>query len=525
MPTSLDLRPAALPPSRWLVALLCVIYLAAGIIGHDPWKTDDAVHLDIAHNFRADTGWLVPRLAGEPSPEFEPLYHWTAAATAAATEGLLPFHDGARLASALFGALYFLLLAGSARSLFGREAGIAAPLLAVGTLGLFSPLHEAQPAPAILAAAAAFFWGIALPPGRPLATTLLAGAGLGFAFLAGGFTAVIPLAPLWLALPLRRQWLAALFAPIIAVALAGGWLELLAQGNQAFLDSWWRAEVAGLMSRDGFSRDHAELVSWFTWPVWPLALWGLWAGRRQAGAVVLPALGLVAAAAWFLSHEPRPPAALAMLTPMILLATAGAGRLRRGAAAALDWFGMITFTLVAGLIWLGAAALGAGWPPTVANNFAKLEPGFVSDYSIGILALAGGATLSWLAILAALPRSPWQATTRWAAGVVLMWVLLMTLWQPWIDYGKSYRSVAQGLAKVLPEKRGCVARDSLAPPVRASLDYFGDIRTRPLTKNGDCKWLLVQGGPREATPAGWARVWEGHRPGDRGERIILYRRD
>ena len=524
MPTSLDLRPAALPPARWLVALLCVVYLLAGVIGHDPWKTDDAIHLDIAHNFQTGAGWLVPRLAGEPWAEFEPLYHWTAAGVATATGGLLPFHDGARLTSALFGVLYFLFLAGGARSLFGREAGIAAPLLAVGTLGLYPLLHEAQPAPAVLAAAAAVFWGVALPPGRTLAATLLAGAGLGLAFLAGGFAAVIPLAPLWLALPLRRQWLAALFAPIVAAALAGGWLELLARDNPAFLEAWWRAEVAGLLPRDGFSRDHAELVSWFAWPAWPLALWGLWVNRRQALAVALPVLGLVAAAAWYLSHEPRPPAALALLTPMILLATGGAGRLRRGAAAALDWFGMITFTLVAGLIWLGAAALGAGWPPGLAHTFAKLEPGFVADYSLAILALAGGVTLAWLATLAVLPRSPWQASTRWAAGVVVMWALLMTLWQPWIDYGKSYRSVAEELAKALPEKHGCIARESLAAPVRASLDYFAGIRTRPLAKSNDCNWLLVQGSPRDAPPAGWSRVWEGHRPGDRGERITLYRR-
>ena len=512
-------------PMRWLVVLLCAAYLLAGFAGHDPWKTDDALHLAIAHGFLTDGDRLVPQLAGEPWAEFEPLYHWTAAAAAALAGSLLPFHDAARLASVFFGALYFLFLAGGARSLFGREAGIAAPLLAIGTLGLFPLLHEAQPAPAILAAGAAVFWGAALERERTLAAALLVGGGLGFGFLAGGSAAAIPLAPLWLTLLLRRQWAAALMAPVLAAALGGGWLALLAQHHPDFLDSWWQAEVAGLMPREGFTRDHAELLAWFAWPAWPLALWAIWAYRRQAGVIALPLVGLLPAAPWYLGHEPRAAGALALLTPMILLATAGAGRMRRGAAAALDWFGMITFTLVAGLVWLGAAAMGVGWPPTIAHNFTKLEPGFIVEYSVPVVALAVGVTLLWLGVLAGLSRSPWRAVTRWAAGVTVMWALLMSLWLPWIDYGKSYRSVALSLARALPEKHGCIAREYLAPPLRASLDYFSGIRSRPLVKGNECGWLLIQGGIRdEAAPAGWRRVWEGHRPGDKSERLRLYKR-
>ena len=36
-----------------------------GLIGHDPWRSDDAIHLAIAHGFTTGD-WLVPRVAGEP---------------------------------------------------------------------------------------------------------------------------------------------------------------------------------------------------------------------------------------------------------------------------------------------------------------------------------------------------------------------------------------------------------------------------------------------------------------------------
>ena len=40
----------------------------------------------------------------------------------------------------------------------------------------------------------------------------------------------------------------------------------------------------------GDVRSQAKLLVWFTWPVWPLAIWTLWRWRRQLTArhVALP---------------------------------------------------------------------------------------------------------------------------------------------------------------------------------------------------------------------------------------------
>jgi 4-amino-4-deoxy-L-arabinose transferase-like glycosyltransferase len=213
--------------------------------------------------------------------------------------------------------------------------------------------------------------------------------------------------------------------------------------------------------------------------------------------------------------------------PLTLLAASGASRLRRGAANAFDWFGMMTFTLVAALIWLGGIAMLTGEPARVAKNFSKPAPGFVAEASpIPAILLAIAASVGWIAVMLRTPRSPWRAAARWSVGLTTIWLLLMTLWLPWIDYGKTYRGVSADFRRALGPHPGCIARRGLGLAQRASLDYFNGIRTsagsqvegmpapdradRPAAKR------ICRAGPWCAKP----RV-----PATRSERLRLYRRD
>jgi 4-amino-4-deoxy-L-arabinose transferase-like glycosyltransferase len=141
---------------------LCAIWLLAGVVGHDPWKVDDVLHLGVAYGM-AGGDWLVPRIAGDPCLVSPPLYHWVAALCGKLLGWLLPWHDAARLASVLFGAAFLAILSRMAKQLLGASAALAAPLLAIGTLGLLVPLHEAQPA--IVAITVSSFPCGAYPPG------------------------------------------------------------------------------------------------------------------------------------------------------------------------------------------------------------------------------------------------------------------------------------------------------------------------------------------------------------------------
>lgn len=504
--------------------ILATIYLLAGVTGHDPWKTEDAIHIGIAHAFATQGQWLTPTVAGEPWPHTAPLYHWTAALTGKLLGGLLPFHDAARLATTFFGAAFLLFLAGAARSLHGDAAGRIAPLLALGTLGLLIPLHEAQPAVAGLACAALAWWGGGLVVQGKALGALLLGLGLGLSFPAHGLVGVIMAIAVLPAPIFRRDWRGLALAVLIALPLLAAWPWLLAQQSPEYWSQWWQNEFAEATQARGLPAiRHVEQLIWAAWPVLPLAGWTLWLNRHQPGRLALPLLGVAITLCWFLSGSPRSFAVLPLLIPLTLVAAAGADRLRRGAANAFDWFSVMTFSFVAVLIWLGASAQAFGWPPKLANNFAKLAPGHEASFGTFALAGAAGMTVVWL-LTWGLRRASWRASLRWAAGVTLMWVLTTALWLPWIDHAISYRPVAESLRRSLPREVDCIERIDIGMAQRASLDYFVGVRTVAPGRKPQCGWRLSVREKGREVPEGWTEVWQGGRTSDRKERWYLDRR-
>lgn len=506
-----------------VVVVLAAIYLLTGL-QHDPWKYEDAIHIDIAWGFLDDGHWLAPAIAGEPWPHTAPLYHWVAALSGKLFGGLLGFHVAARLATTLFGALFLVALAGAARCFHGDNAGRIVVLLALGTLGLLLPLHEAQPGIAGLAFAALAWWGAGLSlQGRRLGAVLL-GLGLGLTFPAHGLVGVVMALAVLPAPILRRDWAGFALALAIAVPLAAAWPWALLQSSPEFLAQWWQNELAEVTrGRNWPAAQHLEYLGWVTWPVWPLALWSLWVSRREPVKLALPLLGVFFGLLWFLSGPARSLALLPLLLPLLLVAAAGADRLRRGAANAFDWFGWVTFTFFAVLIWLGASAQALGWPAKIARNFARLAPGHTVEYSYAALGFAALLTLIWL-LFWGLRRASWRPTLRWASGLTLMWALIMSLWSSWLDHYKSYRPVVQSLQAALPASVDCIERIGLGHAQRAVLDYYTGIRTMEPKAGRRCAWRLVVDQRDRVTPDGWQEVWQGHRAGDRKERWYLDQR-
>jgi 4-amino-4-deoxy-L-arabinose transferase-like glycosyltransferase len=275
------------------------------------------------------------------------------------------------------------------------------------------------------------------------------------------------------------------------------------------------------------------VLGWAAWPAWPLAIWELWR-RRHAFAVAsvqMPLVALLASlvALFVFSTEARDIEVLPVLLPLALLAGSAVDALRRGAANALTWFGTMTFTLTGLLVWLGWFAMMTGLPPTIARNFAKLEPGFVAHFQVVPFVFALAVSIAWAWLVAGAIRSSHRSLTFWAGGMTLIWALVMTLWLPWIDYGKTYGGVAVSLRQALaatPAGGSCIASIGLGEAQRAAFHYHAGIVTvrNEGSRSKQCRLLLVQSGPRDTRPEGWQRVWEGSRPRDR-ERYRLYVRN
>ena len=112
--------------------------------------------------------------------------------------------------------------------------------------------------------------------------------------------------------------------------------------------------------------------------------------------------------------------------------------------------------------------------------------------------------------------------------MTLVWGLYMSIWLPYLDSRRSYRPVAESLARQLPGG-ACVASRNLGEPQRALLHYFAGIVTvrEELPGDHDCALLLVQygRGDRDAVADfGWELAWQGARRGDDTERFVLFRK-
>ena len=103
---------------------------------------------------------------------------------------------------------------------------------------------------------------------------------------------------------------------------------------------------------------HARNLLWFAWPALPLLAWTLWTrgrgfngGLAQPGVQMPGVLALVMLVNLLAMPDPKLINALPLLVPCALLASLEVDSLTRGFSAALDWFGILTFGLLAIVVW------------------------------------------------------------------------------------------------------------------------------------------------------------------------------
>ncbi|MFZ5503167.1 MAG: ArnT family glycosyltransferase [Pseudomonadota bacterium] len=536
--------PYPITPGKALIlALLCLVWLVTGLIGHDPWKPDEAYSFGLIYSILQNGHWLAPTLAGEPYMNNPPLFYWTAALFAKLLSPWLALHDGARLASGFYTALALLFIGLSGRKLYGENRGWAAAVILIGCIGMLMRAHQMITDLALLAGCAMMLYGYTLSQERTVRAGIWMGIGVGIGFMSKGFIAPLLFLFMAAALPLlsnkwrvRRYFYSLILAALCALPWLTIWPLLLYQHAPQLFADWvwthnfgnWLTYAAGGPGKD--SLYYLKNLPWLAWPALPLAAWVVWQSRRrlaQRDDLQLPLVSLfVMLLTLSLTPNIKEVFALPMLLPITLLATASLSTLKRGAANALDWFGLMTFALFAILMWWG-------WAGLLLDNHAKItqwlkdyQPGFEPALQLKHFIVAIVATLLWLIVVWRVGRSMRRAVVNWAAGMTLIWILAMTLWLPWLDSGKSYRHMVGSLQQSLPPHYRCIGRETLGDGQRAMLHYFGDLITRSDPRQ-QCDLRLIQGGKLSADlpdARHWKKIWEGSRKGDKDEHYRLYQR-
>ena len=232
------------------------------------------------------------------------------------------------------------------------------------------------------------------------------------------------------------------------------------------------------------------------------------------------------------------------LPGVAVLAAVALPTLQRGSTAAIDWFSVFFFSGCAVTIWVFYTAMQTGTPARALATVLRLAPGFQGVMPVGALVLALLASAAWLGLVrwrTGRHRAViWKSLVLPAGGVALCWLLLMTLWLPLLDYGRSNRPLVERLLPLLPPPTAsrCIAAPQANQSLVAAWEFHGRWRVdaRPDADQGNCQWLLqarALRGPgvdasialatsREA--AGWQALGRARRPTDRNEELVLYRR-
>lgn len=528
------------PPLR-LVLLLGLLWLCLGMVGHGPWKPDEPTQAAIVKQMLDSHDWLVPHLLGQQYTGSGPLYFWTAAGTARLFSAVFGLADGARLASVFYLGLMLLFTGLAGRELWGKGYGRLAVLLLIACLGLLIRSHQLVADTAFLAGLAISLYALARSLQRPAKAGPVLGIGLGISFLAQGLPELLMLLTLCLLLPVlfrrfrfRGYGLFLASALLVLLPWLLAWPYLLYQHSPAAFSHWLLS--GNLVRLAAFAhpsqiRDPLYFVAvlpWFAWPAWPLAVWTLWQMLRSRlyNPAVQLCLAALAVILLFLTvtAAPQDTAAMVLLPPIALLAAGSVATLRRGASAALDWFGIMTYSLFALMLWVWWIALMTGHPTRMYARLQVLQPGITPDFHVLPFILAAALTLAWLIAIVMIRRSNLRAVTNQALGLTLVWGIFTTIWLPHLDTSKSYAGMMAAMAAALPAQHGCIASTHLAATPRALMAYYLSIVTVP-NGQGECDlWVVQTGGASQVPQPGpnWHRIWDGSRVGDRHEHYWLY---
>jgi 4-amino-4-deoxy-L-arabinose transferase-like glycosyltransferase len=545
------LNVPALPTWRKEYSLfiaIVVLYVLPGLTGHDPWKQDETYITEIVRHMLDSGDWTVPMMAGEPFMEKPPLFYWVAAICAALFSPFFPLHDGARLATGIFLSGTCASVAWAGHHWWGRHHGRVCLVTLLSCLGMALHAHFMLTDVAMTTGFAIAICGLALCREKWAAGGVLLGTGVGVGFMAKGLLAPGVLGACALLLPLFfRHWRQRSYSRALAISLVAAtpWLliwpiALFHRSPQLFMEWFWLNNIGRFV---GFSvpllgATHSDrfwltTLPWFTFPALPLAVISGWRHRASAVSeapfqVSIVLFGTLLAVLWQ-SASARDNYALPLLLPIALLAAPAAATFPYFPDKWWNWIARALFGSFAAFLWATWVwMMVRGAPPHLPLLADYLPHEFAPKFKASTFVAALTLTIAPLFLAKNLLPFAGQGLTAWFTGLTIAWALVSSLWLPWIDSAKSYRSVFDAVKTALPMDYKCVAQVGMGESELSMLSYFDGITAVRIESNraANCGALLVNGfanaPPHDIDLGHWVLSWQGARLGDRRERFWFY---
>ena len=527
-----------------LTALLCIAWTIFGLIGHDPWKSEEAVL--VSHLVRFTSGdFCLDLLAINGLPLAGPLFYATALSFMEAWGSLLAPHDAARLALSIWLLSAILFTGLTASELWGRTQSWLAPLLLIGSVGLLVKSHQLSATPVLISGLAIFFYGLAIAPRRSMIGGIWLGIGISIILLGTATQNVaIPLLTIVLMslVNFRYRGLRFIFslaiAGLILIASAGIWLTILHQSDATFPARWIANAWSG--STDSFRVPTindiiypASVFPWFTWPTWIFLIWSLWVEGREGlkrKELQLPiVLWITITLVLAFTNINKESGLAPILLPFALIGSIAAGRIPRSFGNALYWFSIMVAAFFTIAVWIYFSASYYGFPQELSEHLLRLQPGYKSGNRNVAVLVAALITATWFLLLCNIKRRPESAILIWAINLTVGWILTVLLLFHWIDERKTYAPMVHSMMQHIEPNYSCIIAQ-VGPAQRSLIHYFGGIVTTDiyLENNGQsCTYLIYQDiwDADNDIELPWHMIWEGGRAGDKVERYTLYKRE
>ncbi len=536
-------RPIAKTHEKpWLLLLMAFAWLWPGVFSHGLWNPGEPAVFTAIEALQNGASPLVADVLGQVDFRISPVYLWTAAAFQKLfTPWAATAYDAARFASVFFTAIGLSGCGFAGFHFLGRHHGRSVMLILIGCFGLLQMAHFMNDLIVGFAALGMILYGFSLAHRRVIAAALLLGGGAALLSLSVGLALPLALLTMALLLPLHPQWRLKRYYVTLFGALSIGlpllvvYPFLLFKLQPAWFHTWlnhhlW-GDFGGLSHlQTAFSLPYyLKNLLWFALPAWPLAVWTLMRTRIGAQRWGVLAIAWILITLTLLAVMPRQTQDYLMwlLPPLALLGAAQLDGLRRGAAAFINWFGIMAFGLTAAFLWVGFFAMNYGWPAKLAERAAYFSPYYTPDIDIMPMVVAILFTPLWLWAITRKNIKGRQAVTNWAAGVTLVWALLMTLFLPWLDAAKSYEPVVKQMHTALPTEVSqrlsdgleCISVTAADRRARMAWQQYSNI---PLhTDQPDCRYRLTQQPLDSAVAPDWKRLWQGARPRNKIEGFAL----